>query len=332
MAFPTQAATDLNTVYTAHAYNFLNSKPRDQYYRMTPTLAHLRSKKREAAGGQYLIEPLHQGGAAVGGAYAKASVLAPVGSDPVTQAQYEWAFYREPIVVYEQDEKKASGDAKFDLVEAMTSKARNALTEKLAQDLFSASPGTSPMALQGLPVAIPDDLGSSSTKYGNIAGATYTWWVAAYYSSAVGAFATEALPKMRTAFNSASKSASGGSPTLIVMSQSGFEAYESLVSTHHELHTPTSSKMKNMADLGFSTLGFKGVPVVWDPFVDSDEMYFLNDEEVQLVTMPGDDFRMTEFESTKHEGLFARVAWIIWNGQMSTRGRRNLAKLRGLTF
>lgn len=332
MAFPQQAAVDLNTVFTAHAHNYLNSKPRDQYYRMTPTLAHLRSKKKEKAGGQYLIEPLHQGGAALGGAYNKASVLAPVGADPVTQARYQWAFYREPVVIYEQDEKIASGDAVFDLVEANVEKAKNALTEKIAQHIYTTSTDSASVSLQGLNLAVPDDLGNSSTTYGGIAGATYTFWQAASNSSAIGAFATLALPAMRTAFNAASKSKGGGSPNLIVMSQSGFEAYESLVSTHHEITTATSNKVKQMADLGFATLSFKGVPVVWDPYIDSDEMYFINDDAVQLVTMPGDDFRLTDFESTKHEGLFARVAWIIWNGQMSVRERRQLAKLRGLTY
>lgn len=281
---------------------------------------------REEDGGERIVEPLMYGRNTTAGSYSGYDTLDTTPQEGIDSAEYNWKQYSASITIDGKTERQNMGATRIiKVLEAKTNQAELSLTEELTTGLFSDGTGNGSKDLTGLEAMV-----ASSGTYGGINSATYTWWQAGVESTseALG------LAKMRTAFNTASV---GGkdTPDLIVTTQTLFEKYEglftvvSVASTTSGAFSTPSEGVKKVADGGFQTMSFKGVPVVWDEQCPSGTMYFLNTKHMKLVVHKDANFSTSDF--VKPENQDARVAQILWMGNLTCNRRKSFYKLTAKT-
>jgi hypothetical protein len=272
---------------------------------------------KEEDGGERIVEPLMYGKNSTAKSYSGYEQLDTTPQVGIDSAEYNWKQYSVSISISGEEERKNAGSSKIiDILDARVKQAEMSLTESLTDGLFSDGTGNGSKNLTGLAAMV-----ASSGTYGGINSATYTWWQAGY-SSASEALA---LDDMRTGFNTAGI---GGkdTPNLIVTTQTLYEKYEALCSTVIQMNSEGSKKL---ADAGYQVLQFKGVPLVWDEYCPTTNMYFLNTKHMKLVVHEDANFETTDF--VKPENQDARVAQILFMGNLTCNRRKSFYLLNGRT-
>jgi hypothetical protein len=272
---------------------------------------------KEEDGGERIVEPLMYGKNSTAKSYSGYEQLDTTPQEGIDSAEYNWKQYSVSISISGEEERKNAGSSKIiDILDARTKQAEMSLTEQLTSGLFSDGTGNGSKNLTGLEAMV-----AATGTYGGINSSTYPWWAAGI--EATGGALTVAY--MRTAFNSASL---GGkdTPDLIVTTQTLYEKYEGLCTTTIQMN---SEGTKKLADAGFQTLQFKGVPVVWDEYCPSTYMYFLNTKHMKLTVHKDANFETTDF--VKPENQDARVAQILFMGNITCNRRASFYKLTGKT-
>jgi len=283
---------------------------------------------KEESGGERIVEPLMYGKNTTAGSYSGYDVLDTTPQEGIDSAEFNWKQYSASITISGEEQRKNKGN-KFkiiDILDAKTKQAELSLISKLTEGMFSDGTGNSNKDLTGFTAMIAD-----SGTYGGINSSNYTWWKSHVEdtSEALG------LPKMRTAFNTASV---GGkdTPNLITTTQTLFEKYESLFTmtatasqSYAQNWVTQSEGMKKMADGGFQSLAFKGVPITWDDAHTSGVMYFLNTNHMKLVVHEDANFDTGDF--IKPENQDALVAQILFMGNFTCNRRASFAALTAKT-
>ena len=189
------------------------------------------------------------------------------------------------------------------------------LVEKLTNGVYSDGTGNGGKDLTGLSAMV-----AATGTYGGINSSLYTWWQS-FVDSSSNAIT---LAEMRTLFNTPTV---GGRdhPDLIVTTQAIFETYEGLLTNVADLAfmTTPSEGVKKMGDGGFQTLGFKGVPIVWDELCNSGYIYFLNTEHMKLVVHEDANFKVGEF--IKPGDQDAKVSQILFMGNLTCDRRKSFS-------
>ena len=323
MAKP-QFSTELNTVFTAHGREYLSRLPADNFYLGNPTLNMMRRTSRKRTGSKYILEPLLEGGEPVGGAYERTQALPTVSTDPVTEATFRWAHYSEPVSIFWQDEFHASGaGALFNYIEIRINDARLKLERQLSRDLWAPTPGVA--SISSLPVAV-----DNVQTFGELSPASQTYW-ASQVNGAGTVFPTVGLDAMRKMSNDVTQ---GGlkSWDWIMTDQATWEMYVSLAEDKHNIWTGGSENAASrLADLGFPVAMYQGKPLSWDLNCPVGEMYYINNEAMQLCESYGGPFQLTPFQSMNVNGQQGRIAYLRWSGQVTVRNRRCLGKITNIT-
>lgn len=280
---------------------------------------------REEDGGERIVEPLMYGKNSTAKSYDGYESLDTTPQTGIDSAEFNWKQSSVSITISGKEERQNSGTSRIiALMEAKTTQAEMSLTQELSRQLFSDGTGNSSKDLTGLAAMV-----LNSGTYGGINSATFTWWQAGIESTseALG------LAKMRTAYNSSSI---GGkdAPTLIVTTQTLFESFEGLftqtaISGGGSNFTTPSEAQKKIADGGFQSLQFKGVPIVWDEQCQSGKMYFLNSKHMKLVMHSKANFETTPF--VKPENQDARVAQVLTMGNLTCNRRKSFYILTAKT-
>lgn len=273
---------------------------------------------REEDGGERIVEPLMYGKNTTAKSYSGYEALDTTPQDGIDSAEYQWKQYSVSVSISGKEERQNAGTSRIiNLLDAKTKQAELSLQEALSEGLFSDGTGNGSKNLTGLEAMV-----LTTGTYGGINSATYTWWAAGQVETTSEALG---LAKMRAAFNNASV---GGRdmPDLIVTSQTLFQAYEGLLTATVQVQSPGSKKL---GDAGFQNLEFKGVPIVWDEQCASGTMYFLNTRHMKLVAHKDANFEVTDF--VKPENQDARVAQILWMGNLTCNRRKSFSKLTNKT-
>lgn len=280
---------------------------------------------KEEDGGERIVEPLMYGKNSTAKSYDGYEALDTTPQTGIDSAEFNWKQYSVSISISGKEERQNAGTSRIiNLLEAKIKQAEMSLTEQLSTGLFSDGTGNASKDLTGLVAMV-----NNSGTYGGINSSNFAWWKATMDT------ATEALSlsDMRTAYNSASL---GGkdAPDLIVTDQLVFERYEGLftnvaISGGGSHFMTQSAGTKKMADGGFQTLEFKGVPIVWDELCTPNGMYFLNTKHMKLVVHKDANFETTDF--VKPENQDARVAQILWMGNITCNRRKSFSALLNKT-
>lgn len=279
-------------------------------------IAEMSGSKKMIDGGGSIVEPLIESEQNNGGFYLGADVLNNTQSNSLTQVEYKWQNAYEPIVVTRDEERSNSGDSHkiLPLLGTKTLLSEKAISKRLEQAFSTAVAGANNLN------SIDDIVGTGTL--GSIAGGTDTFWQSTLTTS--GAFATQGLTDMTTAFYAVSGAATDENPTHIITNKTVFQKFEQ---TRLPLERISNGDLS--ANAGFRSLTFKGIPVVYGNYIGSGKLYGLNMNYISLVVDSATDFTTTEFIKPTNQTV--KVAYILWRGNLTTNNRRRHFALSSIT-
>lgn len=312
-SFPT--SSNLDAALATSVANYSKTIT-DNIYNSNILLKILSERKKLVNGGASLVYPLIKADQNNGGFYLGATALNTVQTDTETQVEYRWQNLYEPIQLTRDEERINSGDEHkiIDLVGEKVERSELAASKRLEQALST-------------PVAGANNLIDLSTMVGTgtlgtIPGATQTFWQSTVTTS--GSFAAQGLSDMTTATYAVASSSTIDTPTIYLTDKTNFQRFEQ---TRMPLERIQNSEMT--ANAGYRNLTFKGVPICYGNFIDSNVMYGLNTNYIDLNVDSETDFAMTPFVMPVNQTV--KVAFILWRGNMCTMNRRRHFKLQSLT-
>ena len=272
--------------------------------------------KRMIDGGGSITENLIESEQDNGGFYLGSDPLDNTQTNTLTKCEYKWQNAYEPIQLTRDEERQNSGQEHkiLDLVGTKTMLSEKAISKRLEQAL------STPVAASNNLIDL-DTLVNTGTL-GTIAGATDTFWQSTVTAS--GAFATQGLTDMTTAFYAVASSASEDTPTHLITTKAVFQKYEQ---TRLPLERISNGDLSFNA--GARNLTFKGIPVVYGNYIASGYLFGLNMAYVHLNVDTATDFVTTPFITPTNQTV--KVAYILWRGNLSTNNRRRQFKLTGIS-
>lgn len=270
---------------------------------------------RVVNGGNKIVLPLMYGQNSTAGSYSAYDSISITPQTGITAAEYNWKQYAATIAISGIEEaQNSSEEAIIDLLEAKTFQAEETITEQMDQ-MFIQSDGTGNSGKDwlGLEILVRD----AQATVGGIDASTDAWWES-YVEGTAGSLS---LADMRTAYNSVA--VGNDQPNVILTEQTLFEAYEDLLQSQERFMDAST------ADGGFQNLLFKGAPVVYDDYVNTGDMYFLNTKYIRLVGHGDNWFKPTPF--VRPDNQDARYAQILCYGELTISNRKRQGVLTDRT-
>lgn len=282
----------------------------DEFFKSTPLLVKLREKSQGYNGGPKIVQPLIYGELAHGKSYTFYDTLQYDQNVPISAAEFEPKNLVQPFIISRDEERRNSGSDTqvISLIESKMEIAKKSLTKMFATQLYGDGTGNSGKDLTGLKIAVSD-----AGVYGGINRSTYTWWRSRvdHNNGTPRELTLDLMLKMLINI-----SEGADRPNLIVCSPKCWAVYHNLLV---EEVTLTSEPAKEMANYGFQTLEFMGIPVVADPYAPDNtnnaSMYFLNLTYLSLRHDSGTNFTSTPFRQA--DDMLARKKEILWSGNLT---------------
>jgi hypothetical protein len=272
----------------------------------------LRKGRIEEDGGVKIIEPLLYAENDTVMAYSGWDRLDLTPQEGITAAEYEWKSFAGSVAIHGEDEDKNSGSAGLiKLVKAKVMQLEKSLAASLNRQLHGDYTGlTEAKSLTSLKAIV-----DSSGTIGGIDGGTYSWW-RAIESDATADVAFDET-RWATAFYAASNGIEG--PTMGLTTVELFQLYE------EELTPNLRYTSNNEGDSRFRNLMFKGVPLFFDPMCEAGTTYFVNEDNIKLVTHKKTWMRSTGFREVPD--VDGKWSLVLSRGQLVTNERRGSAKI-----
>jgi hypothetical protein len=296
----------------------------DNIYESSALLSMMRQDGVIIEGGHRITQPVLYAKNTARGGYTGMEPHDVSAPETRTAARYDYGDYYVSLVVTGRDERKVNGEnAVIQLISTMMQEAEMSMKDQVASDLFTGS-----SYIVGLNTAI------AAGTYAGIAGGTYTWWqsgVDATAHTAANMKDSTNAAYIHTLFRTAWSSCKhlGEKPNLIITSQDVFDIYEQTLQTNARY--PMTSRSKFMADAGFTTLDFRGIPITVDDFCASgtdSACYFMNTKFAPLFYHPDNNFRLTPWKvPTNADG---RIAQLYFSAQIGLTNRRMFYKFSDL--
>lgn len=358
------AATTVSEVYDAvltTTARHMNGEIRDNITRSNKYVAWLEGngRTRMVSGGERIKVPLmyeQNQGADFFSGYGQ---LDTTPADGITSAFFPWAQGSVPITISGLEERQNNGPEQIrDLLRAKMTQSEasamelqnNAITAgKISSgatgslNQFVARTGTLDSSADGpLPLtALIDSTPSRSVSIGSINGGTETFWrnqaLAATFSTFAG-FKQE----MNNLYNTCRRG-TGGPPDLAIADQKVWELYFNSLQSQ-ERYFVTSPRIINM--LGGAEedmLKMRNAVMIWDEVVADvgtstanivdaigtslqagahGTLYFINSNALEYIVHPDANWTQSEFIRPVNQD--ARVAHLLWQGQVVVNNRRKL--------
>ena len=256
-----------------------------------------------------------------------------------TQSEYDWKFFAGAVSISGEEEFKNSGSKSriFSLIKGKVRQLDISFRIKLNAQLFADGTGNGGKDITGLALAVED--GAAWSTYGGIdsSDADNSWWRNQYidFDSTYGATSVfndsyqssvKGLAALRRMKNNCS--IQGSSPTLIVTTQDIYEAYDAYMEGTKQ-RIPLTGGAGKLADAGFQTLEFGGIPMIWDSVADSESILFLNSDYLKLVTGAGRNFNARPFADADNQD--ARFSVTLWAGNLVCSKRDQQGRVTGVT-
>ncbi len=289
----------------------------DQVFEDFVTWFWLREKgsMRTLDGGERIIEHLVKSTNATAAFYSLYESLNITPQTPFTAAAFEWKEAAVSIAIARKEERQNSGKHRIlPLLQSRIDNARMAITDVIATAMYETSQATKK-------IESIDILVDATSNVGGIPRSSNSYWQSTVVAS--GSFASQGLSDMRTLYNTISSSAGKDSPDFIISTQSVYESYESVLQPQERFADAA------MADGGFQSLRFKGAPFVYDSKIATGRLYMLNSKYLHLDIDSESDFVVSPFVKPTNQA--ARVAQILWMGNVTINNPRRCGKLTGVT-
>lgn len=306
----------------------------DQIFDDAPLLSYMNGKlgkvvrgtdsiKKVLGGGERVVVPLLYGRNTTAGSYAGGEQLSTNIQDGITNAVFDWAQYSVSIAITGLQKRGNMGSHRIlNLLQAKTTQAEMSIQEILNEHLWAAAAaasGNNGKDLISVPTLVDD-----TVAIGGINPSTNTWW-ASTVNTVGGVFLTNdaGLIQMRNTFNTVT--IGNRSPDIGFMPQNLFEDYE-----QHGQDDRRHINIK-ILDLGFRTLEFKGIPLIFDRDMPAGEIFFLNGSYIHWYVHRDADLNMTSQGFQTPIGQDTSVAMILLQAQATISNRRRVGKNTGIT-
>lgn len=313
----------LDTLYTT-TFQLRRKRIIDQIFTATPFWYMLskKGKKRTESGGRWIEIPLQYAKNETVQFFGKGGTISINDTQPLTVARWNWKYLAGSIVRYFVDDQRNRGQtAVLNLMNAKIDNLQSSLIDKLETSLFSDGSGDNGLAIDGLGNIIST---STTGTVGGIDRSTYSWWRNQATSMTAKSASIYLRSYMSTMFNNCGSQGEGVTrfPDLIVTDQTTYEYYESECLEISRINIGD----KNLADLGFGDLAYKGRPMTWSPAATAQRMYFLNTNFIEWVADPIANFDMTDWKAIVDQPN-DRVAQIVAVGNVVTSNCKRLGLL-----
>lgn len=289
----------------------------DNAYNGNTLMALLKSagRKKLINGGASIIRQLVDERQNNGGFYLGNDTLSTNQTDTLNAVEYKWQNAYEPIQINRDEERQNAGDEHrlINLLETKIKLSELAIQSRLEQALSTPTGGANNL--------IDLETLVNTGTLGTIAGATQTFWQSTVTTS--GAFATQGLSDMTTAYYGVSGSQMMENPTHFITTKTVFQKFENTRLPLERFQNTTT------ANAGFENLTFKGKPITYGNFIGSGLLFGLNFNYIDLVVDSETDFITTPFVVPTNQT--AKIAFILFRGNMITDNRRRHFKLTSIT-
>lgn len=268
-------------------------------------------------GGRDIVMPLEYGNSTAVGTYSGTSTINNPYQEGIDAAVWDWVNYYAGVSISKDDELKNNGEfAVKKLIKAKIRQAERTLKETIESNLHTGAGGTtSVVGLQSIVAA--------TGTVGDISGTSETFW-RSYVESTSTALTVAHIRDMVNDIDSLP----GESVSLLETTVTLHAKYESLLTATLQYNTTTTKEMKRLGDAGFATLGFRGIPMVYNRFVSTGEMYAIS-PALKLIQHKDANFDVLPME--KVSGQMVYEQFILSTMALVTDNRRKLGKLTAKT-
>lgn len=247
-------------------------------------------------------------------------------ADTVRRAIFDWKFFVQPMTLRKNDLDINAGSNKiFDIGEDSKDTMVNSGRKKIATAMYND--GSDPAAAHGLRKLVPYD--NTTGEIGGIPLATATYF--RNYSTGSTEYDTSSanvfLNILRKASNTVTRGFLDKRPGVYLTHQSVHEAYEKEILGKMNLNAAVASNAytQKMSDLGMGAVGYRGVPMVWDPYCPEytvgthAPMWLLNPEVIWMAVLKSQNFDMSDFMVPVNQPwlkvmvMFLAHQWVIAN-------------------
>lgn len=290
----------------------------DNIFTRIPLLMWLKNKASIAEnGGASIVVPLMYAKNTTAKSYSGYGIIDTTPQEGLSAAQYKWAQYAASVSIsgLENRTQNVGDKAIIKILESKVKQAEMSLRDKMDIDMWASS--TTGTNILALPTIV-----DTTTSIGDVSKSANSWWQAQVIAS--GSFAAQGLSDMRHLYNLImNQSLDNSAPDFVISTQLVYEFYEGTVQPQMRF-TDTA-----MADAGFENLKYKGATYTFDGNVPSGNLYMLRSENLKLSYDKNTNFITSPFIQPTNQD--AKVAQILWAGQLTTDNTRKLGKLTGIT-
>jgi hypothetical protein len=289
----------------------------DQVFKQTILLHLLGGEGRtpESQTGRSIVQELLYGDQSAVGSFSDVDVFAAPSRGGITAAEFPHkSFYGAVLFSGEEMDKNSGPEAAVSLLKGRITQVERTMAKALNAMLHSDGTGNGGKDLLGLEALVDDGNSFAGIDRSDAANA---WWRADV--NAAGGALSEAL--MRTSYNNIVDGSEKA--THIITTQAGYEAYEDL------LQDTVRNMDTKLGDAGFDNLMFKSTPTLFDRDVPAGVMYFLNMNHIQLVSLNGAWFRVSDWLVPTNQD--AKYKNIITRGNLTCSNASLQGSLTGIT-
>jgi hypothetical protein len=159
--------------------------------------------------------------------------------------------------------------------------------------------------------------------YAGIDRTTNTWWKSQYAN--IGGNITWDL--LTQYYVQASRGGMKNSPDFMVAGLTAWTSINKVVSAKYQTHSLASETGKMFGRLGFPVIEFMGVPIVYDEYCPTGDLYMLNTETIQWYNKK---FAQPT-EMVKPPNMDAKIGQLLTYGELVCTEPRANVHLKGIT-
>lgn len=236
-----------------------------------------------------------------------------------TGAVLDYAFYYGHAMISWDEQVKNTGKPQIiDLLKDKTDELNQDIYEKFADDLFATTQAGD--TIQALPTII------STSTYAGITTTDAPLWTSNFVNSTETRLT---LYGSATSLGKAINSCTFGKskPTIIVTTRDLYNKAESLVEPQMRYQDTT------MANMGFTTVKFHGIPIGGDAKCPSGYMFLIDTDKFELRYHPDYNFKATAWTNLIQAGFpNAMVKVVSWAGNHVCRMRQTSGVFSALDY
>lgn len=314
MATPASITEVLDNLYTTTWKN-IKTNLADNIFNALPLFAWMSARGRiqDQIGGRFIEEPIIYRKNERTKWIARGGTVDLSDQEFMTETQWSWKYIVAPIVRFGVDDQQNRGKMRMiNYVEAKIQNAKISIEDLLETAIAAA---TTTDGFDGLQRLVADDP-TASAVVGNIqqSDSANAYWRNQKHNLTGSSFATNGVDEMRIMLNECGNNNGQDMPDILMSGQTPYEYYEDAILGKFQFEN------KELTDLGFQSLTFKGIPMTWSPALGT-RIYFLNTRFLRLVKDPGLYFDMTPWKDIPNQ-VNDRAAQIITAMTFTTNRRK----------